>query len=183
MWVATGAAAGIFVGMAIADRFGGGRAFLSVASRVLGMLGKNGTGEAPAEDLDEYDDEEAFDDSPEFDADLDDEEDLLGEYVGESVGDGSNGDESDDFEEDESLMSTRLDARVLRAYEQDPILAHRAIDIDEPEPATIVLAGDVPDADDAAHAETVARGVPGVSRVENQLRVRRGAPAQDTPST
>ncbi|HKS05007.1 MAG TPA: BON domain-containing protein [Gemmatimonadaceae bacterium] len=65
-----------------------------------------------------------------------------------------------------------VDERVLQAFQNDPVLSERAIEIDEPEPGTIELTGRVPSARDAAHAVTIARGTPGVTSVENRLRVR-----------
>jgi hypothetical protein len=70
--------------------------------------------------------------------------------------------------------------RVLEAFENDPVLCERALEIDAPAPGAIALSGTVPSARDAAHAVTIARGVPGVVEVENAIRVRgprrRGAP-------
>jgi osmotically-inducible protein OsmY len=69
-----------------------------------------------------------------------------------------------------------IDERVLAAFEQDPVLSERAIEIDADEPGTIVLRGTVPSAEDAAYAMTIARGTPGVTQVENLLRVRTARP-------
>ena len=65
---------------------------------------------------------------------------------------------------------------MLKAFEQDPILSRRAIEIDEPDPGTIVLTGRVREAGDAKHAVALALGVPGVTRVENRLRVNESRP-------
>jgi hypothetical protein len=67
-----------------------------------------------------------------------------------------------------------IDERVLAAFEQDPILSERAIEIDADAPGTVVLRGTVPSAGDVAHALIIARGTPGVTEVENLLRVRAG---------
>jgi hypothetical protein len=77
-----------------------------------------------------------------------------------------------DFDDDDD-DDARVDARVLSAFENDPVLSARAIEIDEPEPGVIVLTGRIGSARDAAHAVTIARGTPGVTEVENLLRVRR----------
>lgn len=147
LWLAAGAAAGVFASVLIADRFGGGRALLT---RLSGIL--QATQDAPADDEPE----------PEYD-----------EY----------GAEVDD-EQDEMDDAPRIDERVLAAFEQDPILSQRAIEIDTDEPGTIVLRGAVPSAEDSAHALTIARGTPGVAQVENLLRVRVArsrAPAEPGP--
>jgi hypothetical protein len=72
--------------------------------------------------------------------------------------------------------SPGVDERVLTAFEQDPILSERAIEIDADDPGTIVLRGTVLSAEDITHATTIARGTPGVSQVDNLLRVRTGRP-------
>lgn len=149
LWLATGAAAGVFAGVLIADRFGGGRALLT---RLSGIL------QATQDD--------AGEDEPEAEYD---------EYGAEVYGDGDEEDADD---------APRIDERVLAAFEQDPVLSQRAIEIDTDEPGTIVLRGAVPSAEDAAHALTIARGTPGVEQVENLLRVRTGrsrAPAEPGP--
>jgi hypothetical protein len=139
LWLAAGAAAGVFVGVLVADRFGGGKALIQRLSGLLKVANQTSGDEAePDEEFDEYGaevhDDEEVDDAPD------------------------------------------IDARVLSAFEQDPILSERAIEIDADEPGTIVLRGTVPSAEDAAHAMTIARGTPGVAQVENLLRVRASRP-------
>jgi hypothetical protein len=152
LWLAAGAAAGVLIGVAVADRSAAGRALgrrLGQAVRLLHSL----AGRA-ADDALESDDENTVEEGPYEDWD---DAELGGDAAEEDLVD------ADD---------ARLDARVLAAFEQDPILAHRAIAIDAPRPGTILLTGRVPIARDIAHAVTIARGTPGVTRVEHRLRVR-----------
>jgi hypothetical protein len=76
-------------------------------------------------------------------------------------------DEVDD--EDEAL-----EERVLEAFRNDPVLAERAIDIGAIGDGIIELTGWVHQADEATHAVTITRGVPGVETVVNRLDVRLG---------
>ena len=71
-------------------------------------------------------------------------------------------------EEDE----TALDARVLVAFSNDPVLAIRDVEIESGDDDTIVLHGRVHTAREVAHAVTIARGVPGVAAVRQFLSVR-----------
>lgn len=64
-----------------------------------------------------------------------------------------------------------LEERVLEAFNNDPILAERAIDIGGMGSGTIELAGWVDSDDEAEHAMTIAKGVPGVETVVNRLLV------------
>jgi hypothetical protein len=80
----------------------------------------------------------------------------------------------DDFEEDElegESYDEGLEERVLEAFRNDPILSERAIDIGSISDAAIELAGWVEDEDEAQHAVTVARGVPGVDTVVNRIAI------------
>ena len=79
----------------------------------------------------------------------------------------------DDYEDDEieSEEGTDLEERVLDAFRNDPILAERAVDIGGIGEATIELAGWVNSDEEAEHAVTIARGVPGVDTVLNRLSV------------
>jgi hypothetical protein len=64
-----------------------------------------------------------------------------------------------------------IEERVLEAFNNDPILAERAIDIGAMSAGIIELAGWVDTDDEAEHAMVVARGVPGVDTVVNRLLV------------
>jgi hypothetical protein len=70
-------------------------------------------------------------------------------------------------EEDEAL-----EERVLEAFRNDPTLSERAIDIGAIGDGIIELTGWVHDPDEATHAVTITRGVPGVETVVNRLDVR-----------
>jgi hypothetical protein len=76
----------------------------------------------------------------------------------------------DDFEPEEYTGAT-LEERVLEAYMNDPLLSERAVDIGEIGEGIIELAGWVETEDEADHAVTLARGVPGVETVVNRLNV------------
>lgn len=79
----------------------------------------------------------------------------------------------DEFEGDDQFEATgdTLEERVLEAYMNDPILSERAVDIGEIGEGIVELAGWVETEDEADHAITVARGVPGVETVVNRLNV------------
>lgn len=83
-------------------------------------------------------------------------------------------DEFDDFEEDEFEADDAdqgLEGRVLEAYRNDPILSERAVDIGSIGDGIIELAGWVDTEEEAEHAVTLARGVPGVDTVVNRLSI------------
>ena len=60
---------------------------------------------------------------------------------------------------------------MLEAFRNDPILAERAVDIGGIGDATIELAGWVNSDEEAEHAVTIARGVPGVDTVVNRIAI------------
>jgi hypothetical protein len=72
--------------------------------------------------------------------------------------------ESEDYDE-------ALEERVLEAYRNDPILQERAVDIGSIGEGIVELAGWVDTEDEAQHAVTIARGVPGVDTVVNRIKV------------
>lgn len=113
---------------------------------------------------DELDDEE-LDDEDLDDDDLDEDEEFGDEEDGESEGETETESAADD-------ESTALDARVLEAFVNDPVLVERDVEIEAMENAEIVLHGRVHTAREVAHAVTIARGVPGVAAVHQQLTVR-----------
>lgn len=78
-------------------------------------------------------------------------------------------DEVDDADEEDD--DTVLEERVLEAFRNDPILSERAVDIGAIGEGVIELAGWVHDDGEAAHAITIARGVPGVETVVNRMAV------------
>src|SRR4051812_36657618 len=75
-----------------------------------------------------------------------------------------------DADEDESDAEMNeddeaLEERVLEAFRNDPTLSERAIDIGAIGDGIIELTGWVHEPDEATHAVTVTRGVPGVETV------------------
>jgi len=64
-----------------------------------------------------------------------------------------------------------LEERVLEAFRNDPTLSERAIDIGAIGDGIIELTGWVREADEATHAVTIARGVPGVDTVVNRIAI------------
>lgn len=73
----------------------------------------------------------------------------------------------DDYEGDDADVT--LEERVLEAFRNDPVLSTRAVDIGSLRTGVIELAGVVDTAQEAQHAVTIARGVPGVSTVVNRI--------------
>lgn len=84
--------------------------------------------------------------------------------------------EGAEFDEDDEA----LEERVLEAFRNDPVLSERAIDIGAIGDGIIELTGWVHEPEEATHAVTITRGVPGVETVVNRLDVRAaGAEAAD----
>jgi hypothetical protein len=73
----------------------------------------------------------------------------------------------DDYESEDYDIT--LEERVLEAFRNDPILSTRAVDIGSLRTGVIELAGVVDTAQEAQHAVTIARGVPGVTTVVNRI--------------
>jgi hypothetical protein len=153
--VLLGAIAGFAVGMYVAQRVGG---FSGLTARFRGKGQENAAADEglPAGEYDEIEDE--TEDEAEIGATASDDDDFNG---------------MDAVDEDAGVPL--LEERVLEAFNNDPILAERAIDIgamgDGPGSGIIELAGWVDSDDEAEHAMTIARGVPGVETVVNRLLV------------
>src|ERR1041385_5714896 len=93
----------------------------------------------------------------------------------------AHGESDDDFDEGEEDVEdvdeqeleeeydVTLEERVLEAFRNDPILSARAVDIGSLRTGVIELAGVVETAQEAQHAVTIARGVPGVETVVNRI--------------
>lgn len=99
---------------------------------------------------------------------------LEAEVVGESpavADDFSDFEEYEDDEIEEQDETSGLEDNVLEAFRNDPILAERAIDIGGIGESTIELAGWVGSEEEAEHAVTIARGVPGVLTVLNRIAI------------
>jgi osmotically-inducible protein OsmY len=152
--VVIGALAGFAVGMFVAQRLGG---FSGIASRF--KKATEGTGDEASRfdfsggSLNEIEDEAA---------------ELEASSLGSEEDEDFNGmDDTGDSDSDTPL----IEERVLEAFNNDPILAERAIDIGAMGESVIELAGWVDNDEEAEHAMTVARGVPGVETVVNRLLV------------
>jgi hypothetical protein len=143
-----GAIAGFAVGMYVAQRVGGFRGLTEKFRRGRAVEGSGTQYEIPADEFDELEDAE--------DAD-------------EGVTASSAEDEDFNGMDDDGVPL--LEERVLEAFNNDPILAERAIDIGSMGDGIIELAGWVDNDDEAEHAMTIARGVPGVQTVVNRLMV------------
>ncbi|HEY8176737.1 MAG TPA: BON domain-containing protein [Gemmatimonadaceae bacterium] len=151
--VLLGAIAGFAVGMYVAQRVGG---FSGLTARFRRRGAKDTAAQEvlPEGAYDEIEDE--IEDEAEIGATSSEDEDFNG---------------MDAVEEDENIPL--LEERVLEAFNNDPILAERAIDIGAMGTGSgvIELAGWVDSDDEAEHAMTIARGVPGVETVVNRLLV------------
>jgi hypothetical protein len=148
-----GAVAGFAVGMYVAQRMGG-LSGLTARLRPRRRSGETRSAYYEAAGEDFMDDEELEPDDladDEFEDDFDDDE-----------------------EESPAGAVPVLEERVLEAFNNDPILAERAIDIGAIGPGDIELEGWVDDDTEAEHAVTLARGVPGVRSVANRLMVDDG---------
>jgi len=146
LFLAAGALAGVAAGMFLAQRFGGVGA---VARRVRERFG-------PAESTEEerlarrharFEDYEAYDAEDE----LEDDDEGADAYAS---------------------ADEELEERVLEAFRNDPIMGARAVDIGAVGEGIIELTGWVHAEDEATHAVTLTRGVPGVETVVNRLAVR-----------
>jgi hypothetical protein len=141
--VIAGAVAGFAVGMLVAQKVGG-------VSGLRSRLRRRGA---------------------EADADGGDEESIADRYA---RGHDADEEELDDFVDDEfeaGEYDSGLEENVLEAFRNDPVLSERAIDIGSIADGVIELAGWVEDEDEAQHAVTIARGVPGVDTVVNRIAI------------
>jgi len=150
--ILVGAVAGFAVGMYVAQRVGG------FSGLVAKLRPRRRAGGSPAEAYYEAAGEDFLDEDFDDDEDLD-EDDVDGAEAGEAEADGPDG------------GAPVLEERVLEAFNNDPILSERAIDIGAIGSDSIELEGWVDDDREAEHAVTLARGVPGVRSVANRLMV------------
>lgn len=97
---------------------------------------------------------------------------ALTQKVRDRVGRRLHDDVAEDDELDIDEDDEALEERVLEAFRNDPILSERAIDIGALGDGIIELTGWVHEPDEATHAVTITRGVPGVETVVNRLDVR-----------
>jgi hypothetical protein len=156
MTVLLGAAAGFAVGMYVAQRSGG---FRGLTQRF-----RKGPGEEDRGQRHYGLASEQFD----FDTEDEIEDEDAGAYASSIDDEDFNGmDDTGNADDGVPL----LEERVLEAFNNDPILAERAIDIGAMSAGIIELSGWVDSDDEAEHAMTVARGVPGVETVVNRLMI------------
>jgi hypothetical protein len=92
------------------------------------------------------------------------------EELGDNGFDDDGFDEYDEFEEEDSV-DAELEERVLEAFENDPVLAERPIDIGAIGEGIIELSGWVNTDQESEHAVTIAAGTPGVDTVVNRLEI------------
>jgi hypothetical protein len=142
LFVAVGALAGLAAGVLLAQRYGG---LSGLTERVSQRVRRAGPPDADGDLLAGFRDHGH--DAPEWD-----EEPLE--------------------DDDESYEGEMLEERILEAFRNDPVLSERAIDIGALGRGIIELTGWVHADDEAHHAVTVTRGVPGVETVVNRLVVR-----------
>lgn len=158
LWLAAGAAIGLTAGVLISRRMGGKR--LS-ANALLGR-GRRLAGLAMAQWGPLVDTalamKEAWDDRHEPEEDVDDEDPTEAELDEEELAEAEAAEDG-------------IDERVLEAFANDPVLAARAVEIEEDRPGSIVLHGRVRSEREVRHAVTIARGVPGVDRVRQRLTI------------
>jgi osmotically-inducible protein OsmY len=130
------------------------------------------------EDADEYEEAEPPGRGQSRAAELDDDLDEALDEKDLDESDEETDEETDeDFDDEEELDSVDdplIGRRVLEAFENDPILAERNVEIDaDDEAGTVTLFGSVRSPKEVAHAVTLARGVPGVTKVRQQLEIVR----------
>jgi len=147
--VLLGAIAGWNVGMFVAQRVGG---FNGLKTR----LTRSKNGSRPPVGL-----EQEYDETEEEESDF--------EYPASRMASSESMDEDFNGMDDDS--EPLLEERVLEAFNNDPTLAERAIDIGAIGTGVIELAGWVDNDDEAERAMTLAQGVPGVDSVVNRLMV------------
>jgi hypothetical protein len=167
--VALGAAAGLALGIALADRTGG----------VKGLKAK--IRRRRRERAQQLDAEAGYAPTSTVEASIAMAEDYAALYD-EAPGESELAEDDDSTEA--SIMDASADApaitsddidlegRVLEAFRNDPILRGRPIDIGAIGDGLIELTGWVHSPAEVAHALTLARGVPSVAHVVDRLTIR-----------
>jgi len=148
LYLAVGALAGVATGILVAQRFGG---LSGVTARVRERLA---AARAEMEPSARYSDDRFGDEDDLLDAD------EMDELTAADLGVGAAG------------ADEELEERVLEAFRNDPTMSERAVDIGAIGEGIIELTGWVQSEDEADHAVTLTRGVPGVETVVNRLAVR-----------
>lgn len=192
LWLVAGTAIGLTAGVLVAEKYSGRRPDLRrLGKRLRGMAKLVGAQWGPLVDValelkDQWDERRAArpaaahaaDEWEDVDGeDLDDDESLdsledADEYAEASAPmDADLGDDLDEKDvdaEEESVIASR----VLEAFINDPVLAGRAVEIEADDDGDVIIHGTVRSPREVAHAVTIARGVPGVTRVRQRLAVR-----------
>lgn len=184
LWLLAGTAIGITAGVVVAEQYSGRKPSMrAVGRRLRGLAALAGKQWGPLVDLalelkDQWDERRAARpvpaDAAHDEAEHEDFEDLddADEYAeAEAPLDEDFGDDFDDEELDED-DEIHIGERVLEVFANDPVLAERAVEIEADDDGDVILHGRVRSAREVAHAVTLARGVPGVTRVRQQLQVR-----------
>lgn len=180
LWLVAGSAIGITVGVLAAEKYSGRRPDMKkFGKRLRGLASLAGRQWGPVVDLafelkDQWDERRASRPIPADAADeIDDEEYEDADEYAEAEAP-MDGDFGDDFADEELGMEveSQIAARVLEAFVNDPILAERSLEIEADDDGDVLLHGSVRSPREVAHAVTLARGVPGVTRVRQRLSVR-----------
>jgi BON domain len=201
--MAAGAVAGAAAGLYLGHRYRSMDAFLEdMRGRLSGLReiwyddeladARIRVGVDVLEDDDELEEEEEPDELDEFD------EDELDVTTADAADDFDDDDEDPDFDDDEvdefeddiaSVTDTngasrtpigreeaarRLEARILRALRDEPVLGARAIEIAVVGDGVVELTGTVHAIEEVSRASALARNVAGVSMVLNRIDVRMG---------
>jgi hypothetical protein len=147
LYVLVGALAGVAVGFLVSEQAGGLDGVRRRARSLFGRASRLLTSAASAEPNGSARD--------------------LAEEFGRGDDPDAEGDDLESSEWDE------LEDRILEAFRNDPVLANRAVDISVVDDGVVELTGWVRLDKEKPHAVTIARGVPGVHKVESRLAVRR----------
>ncbi len=178
LWLIAGSAVGVTLGVLAAEKYRGRTPDMKkIGKRIRGLASLAGRQWGPMLDLalelkDQWDERKASRAAPdELELDEDAFEDA-DEYAEAEAP--SDGDFGDDFADEElgSEDESQIGSRVLEAFINDPILAERSLEIEADDDGDVLLYGSVRSPREVAYAVTLARGVPGVTRVRQHLSVR-----------
>lgn len=177
-WTLAGVAVGVTAGVLAAEKFSGRRPTARGLWRRARGFAKTASGQwIPLLELalelremwnergqERDEDDEGFVDELDAEGELEDAD----EYE-EALAPGDLDEDLDDVEEPDD---SEIGLRVLEAFTHDPILSERFVEIEADADGDVILHGRVRAAREVAHAVTIARGVPGVTRVRQRLEVR-----------
>lgn len=177
-WTLAGVALGATAGVLVAEKFSGRRpSARGIWHRARGFA-KTASGQwMPLLELalelremwNEREQDDDLDEADDLEVELDDE--IEGEL--EDADEYEEADAPGDLEDDlDDAGESEIGLRVLEAFTHDPILAERFVEIEADDDGDVILHGRVSAAREVAHAVTIAKGVPGVTRVRQRLEVR-----------